>query len=143
MQFLASFFSAFCAACIFIGALHIICPEGNMKKPIKYVLSLVFLVVIITAAKIPIKNVEIDLATETYSPQSYETMQITAAEYVYSYTLKQQSINFSKITVCTDKSDKESINISKVIIYSNCEKQKIIKALGVLAKVREVEIINE
>lgn len=143
MKSLSYFFIAFCSVCIFIAALEIICPEGSLKKTVKYVLSLVFLITLLSATNIPVKFFETDFKMQSSNSQNLDAMQTAAAEYVYSYTLKANDINFSKITVCTDKSADQSISISKVIIYSNCESEKILKALGVLAKNREVEIINE
>ena len=40
MNFLSSAITAFCAACIFIGTLYILCPEGAVSKSVKYILSL-------------------------------------------------------------------------------------------------------
>lgn len=143
MSGLTSFFTAFCAGCILIGALYIICPEGNIGKSVKYVFSLVFLIIIISAANISIKKIDFDFETASADTVSQENMQIASAEYIYSYALTKENINFHKITVCTDKTEDGSIVINKVIIFSNEEKNKIIKALDVLAEVREVEIINE
>jgi hypothetical protein len=70
-------------------------------------------------------------------------MQLTAAEYVFSRTLEKNYINFSKIYFETDILEDNSISITKVVIVSNEPREKIIKALGELAKNREVEIINE
>lgn len=143
MSYIYSFLSAFCVACILIGCLYIICPEGKLSKPIKYIFSLVFIVIIISCSKIPFFNKQIDFNAPDIKTSSYDELQISSAKYVYAYTLKSQKINFSKITVCTDKLEDDSIVISKVIIFSDCEKEKIINALGGLYETREVEIIND
>ena len=143
MNYLSSFLSAFCAASILIGCLYIICPEGKLSKPIKYVFSLLFVVIIISCSKIPLFDTKIDFTTPDINTSTYEDLQISSAKYVYAYTLRSQKINFSEITVCTDKLEDGSIVISKVIIFSDCEKEKIINALGWLLETREVEIINE
>ncbi len=143
MNSLTSFFTAFCAGCVLIGALYIICPDGNIGKSVKYVFSLVFLIIIISAANITVKNIDFDFPNIQADTVTNENMQIASAEYIYSYALNKENIKFSKITVCTDKTEDGSIVINKVIIFSNEEKIKIIKALDVLAEVREVEIINE
>lgn len=143
MNFLNTFIISICATCILTGALYTLTPNGEISNTIKYLFALIFLVSIIAAAKITIKNVDIDFAAQTATNKSSEEMQIAAAEYIYSYALEKNSINFSKITVCTDKLEDGSIEISKVIIYSNCEKEKILKALGGNAQKSEVEIINE
>lgn len=140
---MTQFFTAFCTGCILLGLIYIICPEGNISKPIKYTFSLVFLCIVISAANIPFKNISLDnIIPADNQTESYE-MQISAAEYVFSYTLKNQNINFSDIEFFTDKSENGSIVISKVVIVSNHQKDEIVKALGELAQNREVEIVNE
>ena len=141
---MTQFFISFSTGCILIGALYILCPEGNVAKPIKHIFSLVFLLIIISAANLPLKN--IDFTMPTISPtdnENYNEMQISSAEYVFSEALKSQNINFSEISIFTDKTDDDSIVITKVVIVSNDAREKILNALGGLSENREVEIINE
>ena len=42
MNAFSAFAAALCAACVLIGALHLITPDGAMSKPVKYALSVVF-----------------------------------------------------------------------------------------------------
>lgn len=126
-----------------IGALHMICPDGVMGKSVKYILSLIFIAAVIASASFSIKNFDWDIDYGIPAAESGDSMQVAAAEYVYAAALKSAGINFSEITVCTDKSDSGSIIISKVIIYSDCESAKIKEALGAVAENYEVEIINE
>ncbi len=140
---MTQFITAFCTGCILIGSLYIICPEGNISKPIKTVFGLIFLLIVISAANIPIKNINFDFKSQATLSQNYNAMQTTAAEYVFSYALNSQNINFSKITVFADNSPPDSIVITKVVIVSNESREKILKALGELCNNREVEIINE
>ena len=102
-----------------------------------------FLVIIISAANIPLKKITFPLPEATASQASLTEMQCLSAQYIYSYTLAAQNINFKEIYVCTDNSNDNSIVITKVIIVSDEPREKIIEALGVLAKEREVEIVNE
>ena len=107
-------------------------------------LKYLFLIIIISAANVPLKN--IDFTMPTISPtdnENYNEMQISSAEYVFSEALKSQNINFSKISIFTDKTDDDSIVITKVVIVSNDTREKILNALGGLSENREVEIINE
>ncbi len=143
MNFIISFLTSFCAACVLIGCLYIICPEGNLSKPIKYILSLLFIVIIISCGKITFKGNEIEFTAPQVNAQSSEELQILSARYVFEYTLRANQINFESITVCTDKLPDDSIVINKVIIYTDCQKEKVLKALGELSKTREVEIIND
>ena len=85
----------------------------------------------------------IDFETPEIDTENYEELQISSAKYVYTYALNSASVNFKEINFYTDKLEDGSIVINKVVINSDCEKQEIIKALGELAKAREVEIINE
>lgn len=140
---MTQFIISFCAGCILIGSLYLVCPEGNLSKPIKTVFSLAFLVIVISAANIPIKNISPHFTPSATLSQNYNDMQTAAAEYVFSKALKSQNINFSKITIYTNNSTPESIVISKVVIVSDETEEKILKALGELQNNREVEIINE
>ncbi len=141
---MTQFFISFSTGCILLGTLYIICPEGNLSKPIKHIFSLVFLVIIISAANIPFQKIDFSLPTINDSNnQNYVDMQTYAAEYVYSAALKNQNINFSKISIFTDKSADGSIVITKVVITSNDTKEKILKAISGIGENREVEIINE
>ena len=54
MSFFTSFTAAFCGACVFIGALYMLCPDGVMAKPIKYILGLIFILTVISAAAIAV-----------------------------------------------------------------------------------------
>lgn len=142
MTRLSDFFITFCLSAIFIGALLIICPNGQMSKSIKYILSLVFTLLIISSAvKI---DFNLDFTPNTNVINSHaEVINTHSAVYVYSQCLKAAKIEFSKISVLTNKSDDGSIVISKVLIFSKEDKNKILLALGEVAQNFEVEIINE
>ena len=100
-----------------IGALHMICPDGAMGKSVKYILSLIFIVSVIAAAAFNIRNFDWNTDYTVPEIQSDESLEASAARYVYAAALKSAGINFREITVCTDKSESGSIIISKVIIY--------------------------
>ena len=143
MNYLNSFLMSFCVSAIFIGAVFLICPSGKMSKPVKYILTLVFTVVIITS--VTNKNLNFDFSgfeTPTVDTDG-EELKIQSAEYVLGEVLRQNGVNFSKITVCTTKAEDSSIVISKVIIFSQERDEKILDALSEIVKNYEVEIINE
>ncbi len=142
MTRLSDFFITFCVSAVFIGALLIICPNGQMSKSVKYILSLVFTLLIISSAlKI---DFNLDFTPDTDSINSHtETLQTHSAAYVYGQCLKAAEIEFSKISVLTNKNDDGSIVISKVLIFSKEDKNKILSALSLVAQNYEVEIINE
>ena len=143
MSGLSAFLTALCTACVFICAVHLICPDGSLGKPVKYVLSLVFLVTIISAAGFLKGGFNTDITFNTASEVSDEELKAASARYVYEQVLKSNQINFTEITVCTDKTEDGGIVISKVIIYSDCNKERVLAALGKAAKSLEVEIVNE
>ncbi len=136
------FFISFCTGCILIGALCILCPDGNISKPVKYVFSLIFLIIIISAANIPFKQIDFSAFSPATSINT-EQMEINSAKYVFSHALTSAEINFSRIDIFTDKSDDDSIIITKVAIATDHPREQVIKALGILAENREVEVINE
>lgn len=142
MNYINSFLISFCAAAVFIGALYMLCPDGAMNKSIKYILSLVFLLSVVSVAGITVKKADIDLQ---FTPPQIDAadLEIKNAEYVYSLALKTANIDFSEIEIFTNKADDGSIIINKVIVHSGCERQKIVDALGEATKNIEVEVIND
>ena len=143
MSYLNSFLMSFCVSAIFIGAVFLICPGGKMSKPVKYILTLVFTVVIITS----VSNKNFDLDFSDFKVPTVDTdgeeLKIQSAEYVLGDVLRQNGVNFSKITVCTTKAEDDSIVISKVIVFSQESQDKILDALSEIVKNYEVEIKNE
>ncbi len=143
MSGFAVFITSLSAACVFIGALQLICPDGAMEKPVKYILSLVFLVSVISTTGLITGGLNEEIDFNVSREIESEELYISSAKYVYETALRSAQINFSKITVCTDKLSDNSIVISKLVIYSDCESIRIMDALGNAAKNIEVEIINE
>lgn len=143
MNFFSSFAAAFCSALVFIGALYMLCPEGAVSKSLKYILGLVFILTCISAAAIAVGKWDFEMPEiKTYYNDS-TSLQVSAAEYVYEYVLNEAGIDFSEITVCTDNSEKGSISINKVIIYTDCEKSRVLAALSEVVENNEVEIVND
>lgn len=143
MKIISAFIVAFCVAAILIGGLYMFCPDGALSKSVKYILSLAFLLTVISATGITVKNADFSIdftlapATDSY------TLETQAAEYVYSYALQKNEINYSKIEILTDKTDNGGICINKVIIYSDSERSAVLSALGDAAENTEVEVRNE
>ncbi len=139
---LNSFFISFCVSAIFIGFVFIICPNGQMKNSVKYILSLVFTLIIISSAL----KVDFDLDFKPNTSDIQATTQAideATACYVYKTCLKASKIEFSKISVLTTKNDDGSIVISKVLIFSKEDKSKILNSIEGITQNLEVEIINE
>ena len=139
----ATLVCSFCASAVFIGALYMLCPDGVMNKTVKYILGLCFLLSVISVSGITAEMPQIDFTLPESAKETERSLDISSAEYVISRMLTASGIEFSQITVCTDKSQNGSIFINKVIILSSAEREKILSCLGEMAKNYEVEIINE
>ena len=143
MSYISSFLVSICASCIFLGAMQILCPTGQMNKSVKFILGLVFLVMIISSAGIIPKNIELNIPLQSQGVAINPEMDIKSAEYVFATALSLNNIEFSKITVCTDKTQNDSIVINKVIIETKQNAQAVLNALGDAAKNFNVEVVNE
>lgn len=120
-----------------------LCPEGSISKSVKYLLSLVFLVMVVSAAGMGVKNLDINFDFTQQAAVSTEQLEGVNIRLIFEETLRQNGINFEEITVFTDKLETGGISITKVIIRSDCEKEKISSVLSNVANSIEVEVINE
>ena len=120
-----------------------ISPNGVMSNSVKYILGLCFIITLIGGTGIKIKKEDMNFPSKSETVIDNTALQTANAEFVYSYALKSAGVEFSEITVCTDKAEDGSIIITKVIIKSDCEKEKILSVLKEPSQVYEVEIINE
>ena len=143
MKIVTSLLTSFCASAVFIGSLYILCPEGKISKSVKYVLSLAFLLSIIAAAGITLKNADIEMPVAKVSLEEADELDIASARFVYSSALKGAGLTFEKIEIETDKSSDGGIYISKVYIKSSEQRDKIISALGQVTGKIKVEIEND
>lgn len=140
MNSILSFIVSFCIISVILGALYILCPEGTMQKSVKYI----FFLLLITSSLALIKGIgDINWSPikQQYDTQSEETAAF-GAELTFKQALQNAGIEFSKITVCTDKSEDGSILINEVIVYSNETEEKITEIIGNEAEY-EVTVINE
>ena len=78
MNAFSAFAAALCAACVLIGALHLITPDGAMSKPVKYALSVVFLISVISAAAIPLKKISVAITVPDCEEYSEESLYATS-----------------------------------------------------------------
>lgn len=129
MESLKFFVASFCTICIVLGVLHFLRPTGAMEKPFVYVLSLVFLSVMLAAA-VGIKNFspkfpEIKQEINTNG----EIFELTVRQ-VFERVLKDGNVKFRKIEVCTDKTEDGSIIINKVTVYSSDPPNRIVELIG-------------
>ncbi len=142
MRFLTDILLAVCVSSVFIGALFLISPDGNLKNSVKYALSLVFIISVIASASFGDLGFEFSL--NTGEPDiSYEEMAVANAKLVYSETLKQSEINFSDISVFTDKDEFDNIKIIRVVIKTKESPSAVKSALGEVCNNIEVVVENE
>lgn len=141
MEGLNSFIISFCGSCVLLGFLYMLCPSGSMSASVKYIFCLCFVCCVVGAA-MTIPSPDFSYFDEISSAEIL-TEQNTAvtAEAVFSEALKEQNINFRKITVDTNKTGDGSIIISKVTVYTDELPQKIYTVID--SDSYEVEVINE
>lgn len=132
-----------CSAMVLIGALQWVAPAGAMEKPVKTLLGVVFLTVAIGTLLPAIGKIEPDFRFASPTAAKTEELDAASARYIAMVLLQNAGINFSEITVCTDKSDDGSIHITKITIFSDCEEETIRSALRAIAGNDEVVIIHE
>ena len=140
MSALNSFVTAFCVSCIALGTLYVLVPKGNMSSAVKYAFCLVFLCVILTAA-FKIGTVDIlrfDARSEDFADERFSA---ATAQMVLSEALSSENINFTKITVFTDKNETGGINITKVYVYTAEREEKVREIIG--SDAYELVVINE
>lgn len=143
MNWFNSLITAFCAAGICFGALFIISPTGKMERSVKYILSLCFLIIVITISGVKIKMSNFDINFNTVSSVDTDELQNSATEYTIALALQKAGIDFREIYVSKDILETDGISCTKVKIYADCDRQKIVNILGEETENFKVEVINE
>lgn len=143
MNYISSVLIAFCVSAVFIGSLFMLCPDGTMSKTVRYMLGICFILSVITAAGFtaPKTNIKLDLSDP--KTEANEDILLSCAEYTYGYALQAAGIDYEEILIFTDKSDSDSISITKVSVKTACPREKVLEALGQVAENIEVETENE
>ena len=141
MEGLNSFVISFCSSCILLGFLYMLCPSGSMSQPVKYIFCLCFVCCVADAVfSVPNPDFSYFEGNNQSEILTEQNTSVTAGA-VFCEALRQQDINFRKITVDTNKLNDGSIIISKVTVYSGDDASKIMQAIG--SDSYEVVIINE
>lgn len=140
MNSILAFIVSFCIISVTLGALYILCPEGSMQKSVKYIFVLLLICACLPLIK-GFEDINFNSSRQTYELETRKTAAL-GARLTYEQALKSAGIEFSKITVCTDKSEGGSIIISEVIVYSGEQEEKIKKIIGNEGEY-EVTVINE
>ena len=141
MSGFASFVTAFCTVCVLTGGLFLICPSNKLENSVKYIFGLVFLLCILTSLP-TFKDIRPKFDTKTHVTAT-DRLNEQASRWVFEAALKNADIEFSKIIVCTDKTEDGSIIINKVIVYSSAPPEAIQSILGGDDADYAVEVVNE
>ncbi len=140
MNILMQFFLGFSAAAVFLGFLSMLCPEGNMKKSVKYGFSIIFLCASVTLFStlngISFKNAK----PHGQSVESNTYLAETQAEYICAAVLQDNKIPFSEIKANISGTD--SIYISMITVYTDFDKEKTASVIRSVLEVEEVKIIG-
>ncbi len=100
---------------VIMAAVWLLVPEGSMEKSMKYALGIFAVVGIISAfGKIGISLPEIS-AQYTGTQPSY-SIETATAETAIEDVLRKYNIPVKKVTAVTDISGSDSINITKVVL---------------------------
>lgn len=141
MNNLSAFMISFCSSCILLGFLYMLCPEGSMGGSVKYVFCLCFLCCVLSGItnlpKIDLKQFQSASDSQLVTEQSSAAV----AQTVFVRALIEQNINFTKVTVDTNKLQNGSITINKVTVYTSESAEKIESVIG--SDSYEVCVINE
>ena len=140
MSAVRGFIAAFCLGCVLLGALYILVPKGNISKSVRYAFCLAFLCIIVSAG---FRLTKIEMPSFSTEEKLFENERLSAAsaKMIFAEALSESGINFSKITVFTDKSESGGISISKVYVYTDCPLQKVSAVIG--SDSYELVVINE
>lgn len=133
----------FCAAAVFLGALSIISPGGSSKKPIKYILSLIFLASCVTLFLGAGKITAGQIPTEVAPCSGVAKMGAIQAEYLCRAVLADNGISFNKVCAETNINESGDIYINVVRVYSSNKGEEIEEVIKKKLTVKHVEVINE
>lgn len=140
MSTILSFIASFCIISVTLGALYMLCPEGTLGKSVKYIFVLIMMCAVLALIK-GVGDINFNPVKNEYDIDLDGTKGL-GARLTFSRALENAGIEFSKITVCTDKSEDGSIIISEVIVYSPENEDKITEIIGNPSEY-EVTVVNE
>ena len=123
-----------------MGALYILVPEGKMSKAVTYAFSISFLCLVLSAA-VKLGNIQLPKMKNDSVNYNNERLSAAAAQAVFAEALSRAEINFSKITVFTDKTESAGISITKVLVFTSADYEKVHSVIG--SENYEVVVINE
>ncbi len=128
MSELGKFAAAFCSVSIIMGFIYMLCPKGNIERAVRYILSLITVVVIAAALPI-IGNIAADIEIKSNFSLTAEELEIEALRLVFERALKNNGIEFSEIELYTDNSENGGIRINRVVVFSSGDSEEIRRIL--------------
>ena len=109
------------AVSVIMAAVWLLIPKGSMQKSVKYALGIFALVGIISAfGKIEISLPEVT-ETSKGAELSYD-IAVASAERAVENSLIKNNISAKKVTAVTDNLKSDSINITKVVLELESDK---------------------
>ena len=139
MKEFSSFAISFCGVCVATGGIYMLIPEGRMTKTVKYLIVLTLL-----SALIGVFSINFNLKFQNknnWSVHIEEDRKEEVITAVFERALKMNNIEFEKIVIFTDKTEEGSITITKIQVFSDENRDKIISAIG-NSNAYEVEVVN-
>ncbi len=139
MNSIFSFLKTFSLGGIVIGALYILVPEKTFKKPIIYILSLTFVLLILLSVP---RHIDFDYSfTEETVEENIESINEQTALLTIKSALSIAGIDYSKLEVDFSKDPDGKINYIYVKIQTKETAEKIKEALN--SENIKVSVINE
>lgn len=139
MNYFRSFVAAFCTACVFAGAVGLLAPRGNMEKSVRYALA-VFMLFCILSAAFALGGADFSLDTAEVRADDTAFSELTARQTLAA-ALESAGVHFSKITVCTDKTEEGGISISEAVVYTSETAERVTEIIG--SEEYIVRVVNE
>ncbi|MCQ2454675.1 MAG: hypothetical protein MJ090_00805 [Clostridia bacterium] len=140
MKELSAFIISFCIVCSVVGGLGIIFPSGKMKKSVEFI-SVIFIIASFLGIFCIGFKFDYKPSFDDFDVVS-EASDVDITTEIFKNALKNNNVDFEKMTIIKDKNEFGSIVISKVILYTKEPREKIMKIIGNGAEY-EVEVIND
>ncbi len=141
MTALRSFAAAFCTVCVLTGGLYLLCPADRTEKAVRYVFGLIFVLCLLSVFP-GLKQADFSALSQP-PPVTESQIGSTAARQTFELALQRAGIEFSKITVYTDNPTADSIDITRVTVYTSADPDTVRELLGGDGATYEIEVIAD
>lgn len=141
MNAFKGFIMSVCTLFCVLGGLFILSPKGKFEKPVRYVFALVLLICTVSSA-LQFMKTDFSFSFDSFTQADTSDISVYTAKKVYETALENEGIDFEKISLITDKLENGSINITKIIILSDDDPEKIKEIVSPGGDI-EVEIRSE